>query len=85
MEAEVKGQGLLWPISPICIPTPSPCPPISPICTNCRAVEAEVKLMLEAALAVARDCVTSNRPLHDALSAELRQEEKVEGAALQVR
>jgi len=53
MEAEVKGQGLLWPISPICIPTPSPCPPISPICTNCRAVEAEVKLMLEAALAVA--------------------------------
>ncbi|KAI7837481.1 hypothetical protein COHA_008673 [Chlorella ohadii] len=48
-----------------------------------RAVEAEVKLMLEAALAVARDCVTSNRPLHDALSAELRQEEKVEGAALQ--
>ncbi|PRW51101.1 ATP-dependent zinc metalloprotease FTSH chloroplastic isoform A [Chlorella sorokiniana] len=48
-----------------------------------RAVEAEVKLMLEAALAVARDCVTANRPLHDALSAELRQEEKVEGAALQ--
>lgn len=48
-------------------------------------MEAEVKLMLEAALAVARDCVTTNRPLHDALSAELRQEEKVEGAALQVR
>lgn len=51
----------------------------------CRAVEAEVKLLLEAALAVARDCVTANRPLHDALSGELRQEERVEGAALQVR
>lgn len=34
---------------------------------------------------MARDVVTANRPLHDALSAELRQEERVEGAALQVR
>lgn len=48
-----------------------------------RAVEAEVKLLCEAALAVARDVVVANRPLHTALSAELRAEEKVEGAALQ--
>lgn len=58
---------------------------VSPTVFLCRVVEAEVKLLLEAALAVARDCVTTNRPLHDALSAELRQEERVEGAALQVR
>jgi hypothetical protein len=51
---------------------------------TCRAVEAEVKLMCEAALAVARDVVAANAPLHEGLSAELRREERVEGAALQV-
>ncbi|PSC75856.1 ATP-dependent zinc metalloprotease FTSH 9, chloroplastic [Micractinium conductrix] len=48
-----------------------------------RAVEAEVKLMLESALAVARDVVTANRKLHDNLSAALTADERVEGAALQ--
>ncbi|KAL4443397.1 hypothetical protein ABPG75_011134 [Micractinium tetrahymenae] len=48
-----------------------------------RAVEAEVKLLCEAALAVARDVVAANRQLHDSLSAELTREERVEGVALQ--
>ncbi|KAL4429196.1 hypothetical protein ABPG77_010175 [Micractinium sp. CCAP 211/92] len=48
-----------------------------------RAVEGEVKLLCEAALAVARDVVAANRQLHDALSAELTREERVEGAVLQ--
>ena len=42
-----------------------------------------MKLLCEAALAVARDVVSANRPLHDELSAELRREERVEGAPLQ--
>lgn len=41
--------------------------------------------MCEAALAVARDVVAANAALHEGLSAELRREERVEGAALQVR
>ena len=41
--------------------------------------------MLESALAVARDVVTANRKLHDNLSAALTADERVEGAALQVR
>lgn len=49
-----------------------------------RAVEGEVKLLCEAALAVARDVVAANRQLHDAVSAELTREERVEGAVLQV-
>ncbi len=43
-----------------------------------------MKLLCEAALAVARDVVAANRQLHDALSAELTREERVEGAVLQV-
>ena len=50
----------------------------------CRAVEAEVKLLCEGALAVARDVVSANLRRHTDLSAQLRQEERVEGAALQV-
>ena len=59
-----------------CLPSPS-LPP-------CRAVEAEVKLLCEGALAVARDVVSANLRRHTDLSAHLRQEERVEGAALQV-
>ncbi|KAI3426962.1 hypothetical protein D9Q98_006906 [Chlorella vulgaris] len=48
-----------------------------------RAVEAEVKLLCEAALAVARDVVSANHRLHDGLSAELVREERVDGSGLQ--
>ena len=43
-----------------------------------------MKLLCEGALAVARDVVSANLRRHTDLSAQLRQEERVEGAALQV-
>lgn len=43
-----------------------------------------MKLLCEGALMVARDVVSSNHRLHDSLSTELHQEERVEGSALQV-
>ena len=48
-------------------------------------MEGEVKALCEAALAVARDVVASTARLHEALSAALQREERLEGAALQDR
>ena len=45
-------------------------------------MESEVRLLLEAALAVACDVVSSNLAMHAALSATLEAEEKLEAAPL---
>ena len=63
---------------------PSPHSPLTHI-PPCRAVEGEVRALCEGALAAARDVVAANRRLHEALSARLTADERLEGAALQVR
>ncbi|CAD7702088.1 unnamed protein product [Ostreobium quekettii] len=46
-------------------------------------VEKDVKAMLEAALSVAADVVTTNRNIHEGLSHVLSKEERIEGESLQ--
>lgn len=46
------------------------------------AVEAEVRVLCDAALAAARDVVRLNRDLHSRLAAQLEAEERLGGAAL---